>query len=131
MRACPNLRVQKYRQPDPNTGIVYSQDIDGFYVIRRGAVVLRVIASDGLGWDHVSVSLAHRCPTWEEMEFVRGLFFRDDETVMQLSVPATDHISLHPNCLHWWRPQTETIPRPPNALVGAGPLAPMAKGAAR
>lgn len=131
MRACPNLRVQKYRQPDPVTGIVYSEDVDGLYIIARRGAVLRVIASDGLGWDHVSVSLAHRCPTWDEMEFVRGLFFRDDETAMQLSVPASDHISLHPYCLHWWRPQAEAIPRPPNELVGAGKLLPLAKGAQR
>lgn len=120
MRACPNLRVQQYRLPDPATGIVYSQDIDGAYLVPYKGLMLRVIASDGLGWDHVSVSLPNRCPTWEELEHVRKLFFRDDETVMQLHVPVADHRSLHPYCLHLWRPQGVEIPRPPNALVGAG-----------
>ena len=120
MRNSPNLRVQKFRQPDPMTGIVYAGDPDGVYSIPCRGIVLNVIASDGLGWDHVSVALAHRCPTWDEMEFVRDLFFRDDETVMQLSVPRRAHLSLHRFCLHLWRPQAGDIPRPPDALVGAG-----------
>jgi len=46
-------------------------------------------------------------PTWDEMNAVRHLFFRDDETVMQLHVPTTDHISFHDGCLHLWRPQSQ------------------------
>lgn len=84
----------------------------------RGAFI-RVIASSGEGWDHVSVSLETRCPTWDEMEFVKRKFFNDDETAMQLHVPPSDHINHHPHCLHLWRPHGEKIPRPPNFLVGA------------
>lgn len=82
---------------------------------------LRVIASGnegGEGWDHVSVSLPDRCPTWEEMEFIKRLFFRDDEVAMQLHVPPKDHISVHDYCLHLWRPQNEKIPLPPSIMVG-------------
>ena len=78
---------------------------------------LRVIASSGLGWDHVSVSRANRCPNWPEMDYVKRLFFQDDETAMQLHVPPADHLSFHPNCLHLWRPQDVEIPRPPAILV--------------
>lgn len=80
---------------------------------------LRIIASVGDGWDHVSVSRATRCPNWEEMEHVARHFFRSDEVAMQLHVPTRDHINYHPHCLHWWRPLTGEIPRPPNDLVGA------------
>lgn len=79
---------------------------------------LRVIASSGLGWDHVSVSRSSRCPNWPEMEYIKRKFFNDDETVMQLHVPASDHINNHPNCLHLWRPQNQEIPRPPSIAVG-------------
>lgn len=83
---------------------------------------LFVIAANGGGWDHVSVSFGAesvRCPTWEEMEQVKRLFFHPDETVMQLHVPATDHISYHPYCLHLWRPHEPVkIPRPPQWMVG-------------
>lgn len=79
---------------------------------------MRVIASTGGGWDHVSISRKNRCPNWPEMEQVKRLFFNDDEVAMQLHVPAPDHISIHPHCLHLWRPQNIDIPRPPSIMVG-------------
>jgi hypothetical protein len=79
---------------------------------------LRVIASSGDGWDHVSVSREDRCPTWTEMEFVKRQFFKPDETAMQLHVPSEDHISFHPFCLHLWRSLRVEIPRPPAWMVG-------------
>lgn len=78
---------------------------------------LRIIASDGGHWDHVSVSLPDRCPTWEEMERVKRLFFRENETALQYHVPPKDHINQHTNCLHLWRPQVAPIPRPPQDFV--------------
>jgi hypothetical protein len=79
---------------------------------------MRVIASSGEGWDHVSVSRKNRCPNWPEMEHVKRLFFRDDETAMQLHVPPSQHISFHPHCLHLWRPNDgQEIPRPPSIMV--------------
>lgn len=136
----PNELIEKYRvegPPDSSCG--------AFRIPFKGKW-LAVISSDGDGWDHVSVSIRFRCPTWEEMEWVRSLFFDDAETVMQLSVPRDDHINLHPNCLHLWRPQTDeeiavvqaewgrewiygprrspgTIPRPPAYMVGFKPAA--------
>jgi len=85
--------------------------------IPHKGVLLRVIASTGQGWDHVSVSLANRCPTWEELEHVRKLLFKPDEVVMQLHVPAKDHVNIHPNVLHLWRPLNEKIPLPPKRMV--------------
>ncbi len=61
---------------------------------------LKIIASCGGGWEHVSVSRKNRCPNWPEMSFVKGLFFKEDETVMQLHVPSSEHVNDHPNCLH-------------------------------
>lgn len=80
----------------------YSGDMNGAYQFGH----LRVFASDGMGWDHVSVSLRTRCPTWDEMEMVKRLFFKPDETAMQLHVPESDHINDFEFCLHLWRPQT-------------------------
>jgi hypothetical protein len=90
----------------------------GAFLIRRKGIWIRVLASDGGFWDHVSVSIKNRCPTWEEMEFVKRLFFEPPETAMQLHVPSDDHVNYHPNCLHLWRPQRAEIPRPPSAMVG-------------
>lgn len=69
-------------------------------------------------WDHLSVSAAHRCPTWDEMEFVKRLFFERDECAMQLHVPPRDHVNNHEFCLHIWRPLDVDIPRPPSIMVG-------------
>lgn len=80
--------------------------------------MLLVVASAGAGWDHVSVSRPNRCPNWPEMSHIYGLFFRPHQTVMQLHVPASEHINCHPYCLHLWRPHNVEIPRPPGWMVG-------------
>jgi hypothetical protein len=93
---------------------------NGMFAIRVGPTRLKVIASNGFDWDHVSVSpwFKKRTPTWEEMSKIRELFFRPDEVAMELHVAATEHISFHPYTLHLWRPQQEKIPLPPGWLVG-------------
>lgn len=83
----------------------------------QGGPKLRIIASSTMGWDHVSVSLPNRCPSWGEMDHVKRLFFQEDETVMQLHVPPTDKINKHNFCLHLWRPRGEEIPTPPAFMV--------------
>ena len=37
--------------------------------------------------------------------------------VLGLHVPVALHISVHPNCLHLWRPQKDQIPMPPEWMV--------------
>lgn len=76
-----------------------------------------IIASWGMGWDHVSVSMRNRTPTWREMDTVARVFFRNDETAMQLHVPRSAHVNLHTHCLHLWRPHVLPIPLPPLAMV--------------
>ena len=78
---------------------------------------LVVLASNGEGWEHVSVSRVNRCPNWPEMDFIKRLFFKPDEVVMQLHVADDDHISYHPYCLHLWRPLDQAIPLPPPLMV--------------
>ena len=81
--------------------------------------LLAVIASVADGWDHVSVSLAKRIPNWQEMEFVKHLFFRDNEVAMQLHLPPAKHINVQANTLHLWRPYTlrGRIKLPPEYMV--------------
>ena len=97
----------------------FDSDDGGAWVVRSPIddKELRIIASWGDGWDHVSVSRRNKCPSWREMEYVKRLFFRQDETAMQLHVPPADHISHHPFCLHLWKPQAADIPRPPAWMV--------------
>ena len=80
--------------------------------------MLHVIASVGDGWDHVSVSRTDRCPTWEEMVYVKRAFFKRNEWAMELHPPEADNISRHPYCLHLWRPHGTDIPIPFSWMVG-------------
>ena len=93
-------------------------DFNGAFEIPYGSYTLFVIASDGLGWDHVSVSLGNRCPNWKEMSYIKDLFFEEEDCVMQLHPPKSDYVNNHPYCLHLWRPQEQEIPRPPSIMVG-------------
>jgi len=90
---------------------------NGAFLIVRKEQTLRIIAASGGGWDHVSVSLETRCPTWDEMDFIKRVFFKETETAMQLHVPEADHINIHPFVLHLWRPHLRKIPVPPKDFV--------------
>ncbi len=78
---------------------------------------MAIVFSNGEGWEHVSVSIKDRCPTWDEMEDVKRRFWQDTDTVMQLHVPPKEHRNCHPFCLHLWRPLNTEIPRPPGIFV--------------
>lgn len=134
--------LDEYRVPHPITGYIQAGDTCGVFEIPHvdqwqrsqfGAHYV-VICSDGKpelqsgfgsGWDHVSAHCRSvrkktpvmHTPTWEDMEYLRSLFFEDDETVMQLSVPRTEHINIHNHVLHLWRPLECAIPMPPAVLV--------------
>lgn len=111
------------------TGFVASDDSfgnNGAFRIpsRPGQVPFMVIASDGAveegqqAWEHVSVSLPNRCPTWEEMCSIKALFWDDDDTVVQYHAPRSDWVNNHQFCLHMWRPVGVDVPRPPSIMVG-------------
>lgn len=114
--------LNRYRNPTQELRIygVTGDASNGLFEVPCKATgrLLRVIASTGDRWEHVSVSLSNRCPNWEEMDYIARLFFAEDETAMQLHVPSAEHINKHPYCLHLWRPIEEAIPRPPGYMVG-------------
>ena len=87
--------------------------------------LLCVVASDGEGWEHVSVHAAAmtgkeraRTPTWKEMAYVKRLFWGPGDVVMQLYPRQAEYVNHHPYTLHWWRPMKQEIPTPPSILVG-------------
>jgi hypothetical protein len=127
MRNAPNLKVEKYRVTDGPLASDESYGNNGCFLIPYGqtkfvrGVLLNVIISDQLSWDHVSVSVyggTRRTPSWEEMDFVYGLFFRDDEWAWQYHPPDKDNINNHNHVLHIWRLQGFDIPQPPPMMVG-------------
>lgn len=101
---------------------VLGNDNNGVFKVRVNGHSLFVIASDGGGWEHVSVSYCNQkrkaCPTWEEMCAIKDMFFDPEECVMQLHPPKSEYVNNHPYCLHLWRPNNgSAIPTPPRILV--------------
>ena len=78
---------------------------------------MAVVYSNGMGWNHVSVSFSNRTPTWDEMCIVKDMFFNEDETVIQYHPAKEDYVNNHPHTLHLWQPQDIEIPNPPSILV--------------
>ncbi len=83
----------------------------------KTTVKLRIIASDGEQWEHVSVSLSDRCPIWPQMAYIKNLFWDAEDCVMQLHPPQSEYVNCHPFTLHLWRPIGQQIPMPPSILV--------------
>lgn len=127
MRSNPTKKIEQYRVNDGPRGSLAEHGANGAFRIPYGGTILHVISSDGSGWkeiglagepwEHVSVSLRVRTPNWEEMEFIRKLFWTSEETVIQFHVPAKDHVNMHEYVLHMWRPIGVVIPRPPQISV--------------
>ena len=105
----PDIAIIRCEHPAYGWGDVTG----GFFVLNN----LRIIASSGDGWDHVSVSLPNRCPTWDEMCRVKRLFFHDDECVIQYHPPEEDYVNKNEFVLHMWKPHDIKIPMPPVYMV--------------
>jgi hypothetical protein len=80
-----------------------------------------VVASNGgrvAEWEHVSASLKNRCPNWEEMSFLKDLFWDDEETVVQFHPKKSEYVNNSANCLHLWKPIGSEVELPPSVLTG-------------
>lgn len=104
------------------TGPMKSDDRSGnngaFLIQVPNGPQLNVVASCGAGWEHVSVSTHYRTPTWDEMCFIKDIFWDSDDCVVQYHPRKADYINEHPYCLHLWRPIGKKIITPPTWMVG-------------
>lgn len=66
-----------------------------------------VVASVDDGWGHVSVSLEKRTPTWDEMCFIKNMFFEPEELCLQIHPKKSQYVNEHRFCLHLWQPPKE------------------------
>lgn len=121
---------EDYRVRSGRLGTTKAYGNNGLFIvpaIRRSAA-LRCVASDGTdweegglplpAWEHVSVSTYDRCPTWEELCRVKGLFWDAEDCVVQFHPPRSEYVNNHPYTLHLWRPVGVDLPRPPAICVG-------------
>ena len=115
-----NKDIEKYRHTKGFAGSDSRYGNNGLFFIKCPYTKkkLKVIASDGLGWEHVSVSLDNRIPLWVEMCFIKDLFWDKSEIVIQYHPRESNYVNNHNFCLHMWRPLNENIPEPPSEMVG-------------
>lgn len=93
-------------------------DKQGYFRIKKNGNLYHCIVSSGMDWDHVSVTLdKNRMPTWDEMCFIKSLFWDDDEAVIQIHPKKTDYVNFHKQCLHLWKYQGD-FPLPDSLMVG-------------
>ncbi len=92
---------------------------NGLFYVRASPRLpkLKVIISNGLGWEHASVSAPGRCPIWSEMQWVKEQFWEPEDVVMQIHPADSQYVSYHPYCLHMWRPLDDEIPLPPLWMI--------------
>lgn len=64
MMRCP-LDWEIYRRPSPWDGREMGDRHNGHLRIPKRQMV--IVFSNGEGWEHVSVSVKDRCPTWDEI----------------------------------------------------------------
>jgi hypothetical protein len=67
----------------------------GAFYVQRGRTMFVMIAScggEGILWEHVSLRAldykGERCPTWDEMCWAKGLFWGEEECVVQYHPPV-------------------------------------------
>jgi len=109
---------EQYRVKTGHMGSDDTYGNNGYFIIPHESYELKVIASDGEGWEHVSVSLPTRTPNWKQMCFIKDLFWEKTDCVIQYHPPESEYVNNHEHCLHLWRPIEQTIPTPPSILVG-------------
>ena len=103
--------------------LYHGEDMAGAFIFQSATgAVIRIISSGpssykgSEGWEHVSVSLEHRIPAWDEMCQVKRMFWDDDEAVLQFHPPKSDYINNHPHVLHLWKPPYKVI-LPPTRFI--------------
>jgi len=93
-----------------------------FHIENLRRQLMRAIASDGDGWEHVSVSLPglKRCPKWKEMAYMKQMFWDKEDLVVQYHPIESEYVNHHPYTLHMWRKcgTNDFCETPPSYMVG-------------
>ena len=116
-------RLEKARRSHPMrgttpVGATYGYfEINGLRIISSGDKRQGDDESELYQWEHVSVSLPNRIPTWTEMCFVKELFWDDSETVLQFHPPKSEYVNDMPFCLHLWKKSGVNAELPPMECV--------------
>ena len=95
--------------------------IGGVIYDKKTRVKLNFIMSWSAGWEHCSVSITDRykrCPSWEQMCFIKNSFWNEDECCVEYHPAKKDYVNNHNYCLYIWKPIDKELPTPPSIMVG-------------
>jgi hypothetical protein len=118
--------LNKYRiRKGPYASELEDSDHGAFSIPLGNGKRFHIIASSGMGWDHVSVHVRivgkgkAITPNLEEMCKVKDLFFDEEECVVQYHPRKSEYVDMHPHVLHLWRPNEPgvSIPEPRKEMV--------------
>lgn len=121
-----NTVVEQHRVLDGRLASNPGDPYGAFRIQGPCGAMLFLIVSDGdvpdqslAGWEHVSVRRESKhVPNWQEMCFIKDLFWASEECVVQFHPPASQYVNNHPAVLHLWKWTKGTFPLPPAILVG-------------
>lgn len=137
MRTSPLPAVERGRTNFAGLPQSKPGDVHGFFLLPcpDSGRTLKVIASGpadqeswadagfpGEPWEHVSVSILGEkrttrvTPTWAEMDWVRLLFWGEEEVVAQFHVAGNSKVNFHNGVLHLWKPPYN-LSLPPRSCV--------------
>lgn len=131
-------KIEKFRVINGMLGSDKSYGANGqFYIPHYSVQYYRFLVqiSDGMGWEHASVSLIksqtitkkakqspvqliNRCPTWSEMAWLKDQLWEEEDAVCQYHPPRSEYVNNAQYCLHLWRPLEIALLLPPSILVG-------------
>jgi hypothetical protein len=92
---------EQYRIMTGEFATSFSAGNNGAFLFKFRGYEVFCIASDGLGWEHVSVSIdRERTPSWDIMNHVKNLFWGEEDTVLQFHPPKSEYVNDCVGCLH-------------------------------
>lgn len=105
----------------PNLIIEAETDNDGMggkYYDKYSNKWLNFIFSYQLGWEHLSVSMPGKTPSWDQMCVMKNIFWNENEACVEYHPKKEEYVNDHEHCLHIWKPTEVELPTPPTILVG-------------
>lgn len=106
-----NLQIKAIDRGMPMLGGSYYDSVSGKW--------LNFMFSIQMGWEHLSVSMPSKTPSWDQMCVMKDIFFEDEEECFEYHPKKSEYVNIHPHCLHIWRP---VVQERLNAYAGIGLL---------
>lgn len=101
-----------FKAPETKNGwvLILNMNISGRVgdVFQKGGLRAIVSHEDHVGrmrW-HMSISRAHRYPSWEEIKDARYSLLPHEFTFAQILPPPSEWVNVHPNTFHLWEIDT-------------------------